>query len=410
MWSHNKKLSVRSAVWVVFALILFLASGRAVAQFRVLHNFDNNGVDGFSPVAGVVFDSQGNIYGTTGLGGPGSTSGCGIVYELVAPSWTERILHNFNLTANDGCSPAGNLIFDSSGNLYGTTSNGGPYSYGTVFELVAASGWAEKVLHVFNGADGAVPIGSIAFDPTSNLYGTTAYGGTSDACDLGCGTVWELSPAGAERILHSFNGAPDGNAPESGVTTDSAFNLYGTTIGGGAYLGGTAFEIARNGAFTTLHSFGNGNDALNPSGSLVIDTSRNIYGVSSLGGIYDGGAVFEISPLGGNWTESFLYSFNGLNNNNGPDGWYPVAGLIADGYGNLYGTASWGGVNGDGTVVELINGGGGSWTFSLLHTFGSNSPDGNNPHASLSLRGGNLYGTTWRGGVYNQGAVFEIIR
>jgi uncharacterized repeat protein (TIGR03803 family) len=215
---------------------------------HVLHNF-GSGDDGQYPVGGVILDAAGNLYGTTDLGGGGS--GNGIVFELAraAGSWNETILYNFNssLGAN-GASPEASLVFDSVGNLYGTTFNGGASNTGTVFELSPATGgsWTESVLHSFadNHTDGGGSFATLVFDVSGNLYGTTANGGAY--LD---GTAFELSPSTGgvwtETMLHSFGHGGDGIQPHAGLVMDASGNLYGTTndggIGGG---GGTVFEVA----------------------------------------------------------------------------------------------------------------------------------------------------------------------
>ena len=202
----------------------------------MLHNFNCNGTDGAYPEAGLIFDTAGNLYGTTSEGG---TYGYGTVFELTPQAgggWTEQVLHNFNGT--DGAYPYASLIFDAAGNLYGTTSGGGTYSYGTVFELTpqAGGGWTEQVLYNFNGdgTDGANPYAGLIFDAAGNLYGTTLRGGT-----YGGGTVFELTPkrAGAGRRRCCITSTPmsDGYYPYGGLIFDAAGNLYGTTSRGRRY-------------------------------------------------------------------------------------------------------------------------------------------------------------------------------
>jgi uncharacterized repeat protein (TIGR03803 family) len=221
---------------------------------KVLHSFNLNGTDGYDPIAGLIFDAAGNLYGTTLEGGAHDS---GTVFELTIKSggdWTEKILYNFN-GSNEGLEPLAGLIFDAAGNLYGTTNAGGAYGFGTVFELTpkAGGGWTEKVLHSFNdsGKDGFYPWTGLIFDAARNLYGTTAFGGSGSCNDngiAGCGTVFELTPkAGGswtEKILHSFdNNGKDGNYPAATLIFGSAGSVYGTTEGGGAYGFGTVFKI-----------------------------------------------------------------------------------------------------------------------------------------------------------------------
>jgi uncharacterized repeat protein (TIGR03803 family) len=161
---------------VVFAVTLLVAGTRAVAQEeKILHSFNNNGKGGYHPEARLIFDGDGNLYGTAAFGGNGScTDGCGTVFELTPKTgggWTEKVLHNFNNNSTDGYHPLAGLIFDASGNLYGTTNEGGGHSYGTVFELKpkTGGGWTEKVLHSFNA--NAYPGAGLIFDASGNLYG-----------------------------------------------------------------------------------------------------------------------------------------------------------------------------------------------------------------------------------------------
>jgi len=281
----------------------------------VLHTF-GNGTDGAAPYAGLIFDAAGNLYGTTTAGGTYnsclySANYCGTVFELtptVGGGWTEQVLHSFNGT--DGAVPYAGLVFDAAGNLYGTTDVGGTDDAGTVFELTPAAGggWTETVLYSFcaqpNCTDGGNPSASLILDAAGNLYGTTDYGGTY--CPQGCGTVFELTPAGRETVLYSFCAQPnctDGAYPSASLIFDAAGNLYGTTRGGGTYGYGTVFELTpeANGGWmeNVLHSFNdNGTDGSTPEAGLIFDAAGNLYGTTQYGGVYyNGGTVFELTPL-----------------------------------------------------------------------------------------------------------------
>ena len=377
---------------------------------NVLYSFNNNGTDGAYPAADLIFDGAGNLYGTTGAGG---TYGRGTVFELMPQAgggWTENVLYSFNNNGTDGAGPQGRLIFDGAGNLYGTTVEAGIHRRrgGTVFELMPQAGgsWTEQVLHSFN-KDGANPGDGLVFDGAGHLYGTTEQGGTHNS-----GAVFELTPqAGggwAEQVVHSFNGK-DGAFPRARLVLDGAGDLYGTTVDGGTYAYGTVFELMprAGGGWTehVLHSFDErAQNGGYPGGGLVFDAAGNLYGTTEQGGTRNSGTVFELTPqAGGGWAESMLYSFG-----TGNDGAYPRAGLIFDAAGNLYGTTSQGGTNGAGTVVELTPQAGGGWTEHVLHNF--NGSDGANPYASLIFDAvGNLYGTTGAGGTYGRGGtVFEL--
>jgi uncharacterized repeat protein (TIGR03803 family) len=380
----------------------------------VLYSFNFDGTDGATPVfANLVSDSAGNFYGTTVEGG---TYDSGTAFELTpngGGGWTEKVLYNFGKNT-DASIPYAGLIFDNVGNLYGTTVTGGIHGWGTVFELTpTGGGWTEKVLHSFNfnGSDGAEPFGGLVFDAFGNLYGTTYVGGIH-----GNGTVFELSPNGSggwtEKVLHSFNfNGSDGAQPWAGLVIDAAGNLYGTTNEGGIYyIGGTVFELSPNGSGgwteKILHSFNfNGVDGANPFDNLIFDAANNLYGTTQQGGIHGNGTVFQLTPhQNGSWTERVLHSFNGT------DGSGPDAGLVRFGsLSDLYGTTSYGGVNGAGTVFELTPTQGGNWIETVLHNFSLVGGDGNEPEGSLIFDpSGNLYGMTELGGTYNSGAVFEI--
>ena len=409
-----KRPSIRwMATLTIFTAILFVTSTWATAEEKVLHNFNADGMDGENPYAGLIFDAAGNLYGMTGRGG---TSRYGTVFELTPAAggtWTEKVLWRFS-AGTDGGYPYGDLILDGAGNLYGTTSVGGTYGNGTVFELTPAAGgtWTEKVLYSFNYTDGAIPRAGLIFDGAGNLYGTTSGGGTSQY-----GTVFELTPAAGgtwtEKVLWSFGSGTDGATPYAGLIFDPAGNLYGTTLQGGTHggtgRGGTVFELtpAAGGTWTekVLWSFDSGTDGANPVADLIFDGAGNLYGTTSDGGTYGyRGTVFELTPAaGGTWTEQVLWSFG-----SGTDGAYPRSTLIFDAAGNLYGTTSNGGTSSYGAVFELTPAAGGAWTEQVLWSFGSGT-DGIFPYPGLIFDGaGNLYGTTYAGGAYNYGTVFEI--
>jgi len=411
------------AALAIFTATLFVASAWAATLEKVLHNFNSNGTDGANPYAGLIFDAAGNLYGTTYLGGTGSClfsgSGCGTVFEL-SPNgtggWTEQVLHTFNHNGTDGIEPSAGLIFDGAGNLYGTTNGGGTQGVGTVFELSpnGHGGWTETVLYNFSGyPDGAYPYAGLIFDAVGNLYGTTEYGGTYSKCYGGCGTVFVLTPAAGggwtETVLLSFNDH-GGAYPAASLILDASGNLYGTTYEGGAFGVGTAFELTpqTGGGWKekVLHDFNNnGKDGYYPEAGLIFDATGNLYGTTYGGGADNVGAVFRLTrKASGGWAEKILHDFN----DNGKDGAYPAAGLIVDASGNLYGT-TYGGAFGLGTAFELTPKAGGGWTEKILHRFNDNGKDGNHPQASLVFdASGNLYGTTYDGGVYGDGTVFEI--
>lgn len=376
--------------------------------------FDFNGADGNGPYGALIFDASGNLYGTTTGGGK---YGGGTVFELIPKTeggWTQKVLHSFDPNGIDGVSPYTRLVFDSSGNLYGTTNNGGPNNVGTVFKLSSSAGgtWTESILYSFqnNEIDGTNPYGALIFDTSGNLYGTTAGGGSS--LD---GTVYKLSPAGkkwTETILYNFNSySGDATGPYSGLIFDGSGNLYGSTASGGVYGNGTVYELTpRSGGTWTesvLFSFdGQNSTGEGPSATPIFDAAGNLYGTTIYGGYYDSGMVYELTPIaGGEWAETILHSFEPSD----WDGGNPFGGLILDSSGNLYGTTNLGGRYNQGSVFEIARKEGGGWAERLLHTFLNNGKDGRNPYCNLvSDQIGNLYGVTYAGGLKNDGMVFEI--
>lgn len=413
----NFKLA-RLSLLVAFCLMALSAA--LAQQETVLYNFGNGTTDGNDPLAGLVADASGNLYGTANAGG---APGVGTVFELVRGSggiWNEKNIYVFNFNGRDGYSPWGSLIFDKAGNLYGTTGFGGLYDDGTIFELSPKSNgaWTETILHNFNGTDGQFPSASLVFDKAGNLYGTTQHGGSttaSGACSQGaslkgCGTVFELRhrPNGtwAEKVLHSFDfNGTDGFTPVASVAFDDAGDLYGTAEFGGAYNFGILFKLTPKSqgswAETILHSFNqDGTDGIYPASGLLFDGSSNLYGTTGKGGSGLWGTVFEFSPASqGSWTETILHGFT-----SGADGSVP-GDLTFDAAGNLYGATGAGGTYSGGIAYELSPSSS-EWTETILHSFG-NGIDGFYPNGSLWRDStGNLYGTTQEGGT-NQNCIFN---
>jgi uncharacterized repeat protein (TIGR03803 family) len=404
---------------VLLAATLFATVSRAAAQHEsVLYSFAGNPVSANGPLAGLIFDASGNLYGTT-LGGG---NGTGTVFELTpgaAGGWTQKTLYSFGETGSgDGNYPEAGLIFDATGNLYGTTAYGGSgcnssSAYcGAVFELMpSANGeWTEKILHNFqaNGTDGTLPQSGLILDAYGNLYGTALFGGTNNL-----GIVYELKPAAdggwKEKVLHSFRDNGDGQNPQAGLILDTSGNLYGTTTGDGPFANGIVFELtpAASGGwkYKVLHSFGTDSDGGFILNGLVADPVGNLFGTTHNGGSQGVGMVFELSPqAGGLWTTRILHNFV----LGGTDGLSPSAGVIMDSAGNLYGTTEGGGAHNFGTVFELSPTAGGPWTERILHSF--HGADGSLPSSLLIIDAlGHLYGTTFLGGAYFGGEVFEII-
>jgi len=311
---------------------------------------------GKNPYGGVIVDSKGNLYGTTVAGGDGGIcagDGCGVVYELSnsGGTWTETVLYNFT-GGDDGFGPGGALVMDASGNLYGTTPDGGSGGVGVVYELSLKGGqWIQTVLHAFTGGDdGAVgSLGPLLLDHNGNLDGVTELGGKFAA-----GTVFQLFMARGQwsfSTLYSFKGQPDAAFPYGGVIEDSKGNLYGTTYFGGASGVGSVFELdLAHKREHVLYSFTEGNDGGYSTSSLIFDSRGNLYGTTSMGGnpSCDCGTVFELSPAQGGVKERILHRFS-----ESPDGGYPYYGLTADGKGNFYGSTVSGGHNSQGVIFSF---------------------------------------------------------
>jgi uncharacterized repeat protein (TIGR03803 family) len=361
-----------------------------------------------------------------GVGSCLSFSGCGVVFELANNNgaWVETPLYAFT-GGHDGGHPVAGLIADKAGDFYGTTEVGGAKYLGIVFRLAKDKdgGYTETVLHGFaGGKDGEYPFASLIADKNGDLYGTTEYGG---AGKCSCGVVFKLAKnkGYAETVLHSFAGVSgrDGALPEAGLILDKGGDLYGATVHGGftnCDTGngcGTVFEITPDGAETVLYAF-SGRDGLAPRGNLIMDMAGNLYGTTVNDDVHQDGLVFELSPDG---AETTLHAFTG-----GKDGIFPQAGLFADKMGNLYGTTEHGGGAkcgfkgwACGVVFELRKKKAGAYGETVLHSFAGGS-DGAEPWTSLIKDGpdgrADLFGTTMAGGNGNCsgfdgcGVVFEI--
>jgi uncharacterized repeat protein (TIGR03803 family) len=418
---------------VVLILACAVSAGHAAPAETVLYSFSGTGTnaDGASPMAGLVAGPDGNLYGTTTEGGA-SICSCGTVFRLTPPAqgqtkWTETVVHSFQGYPDDGAAPLASLTFDQAGNLYGTTLIGGAAQSGTVFTIAGATGSnpSETILYAFSGtaADGQFPFASLTLDASGALYGTTSFGGAA-----GQGILFKL-PAGAGSnlsVLHSFAGGADGGQPFAGVVFDGMGNLYGTTSSDGksGWSGGTVFQLTPAGAQTVLHRFtdviiGGPYDGGVPFGNLVLDAAGNIYGTTQIGGhgniegeAANAGTIFRLAPSSrhpSTWKETLLHSFSGPK-----DGSSPVGGVLFDAAGNLYGTATSGGSSGGGTVYQLTPPASGkkSWRLATLHAF-KDYPDGDEPYGTLIADSqGNLYGATRFGSTsarsYEVGTVFRV--
>jgi|SRR5579871_2474038 len=391
-------------------LVLFIGVGCALSapalaggKGKVLHAF-HGGSDGSEPYGALISDSSRNFYGTTKLGGGTGCSGgagCGTVFEL-APHGTEKVLYAFK-GGSDGANPMAALLSDNMGNLYGTTQAGGASDEGTVF-VISPDGIETQIYAFKGGSDGAAPSGSLIMASGGDRYGTTENGGSGTCGTTGCGTVFEITAAGAEKVIYSFQGGSDGAGPAAGLIADSEGNMYGTTFYGGGNQNcsgfgcGTVFIVTPDGTESVLYSFQGNYDGAGPTCNLIFDDLGNLYGTTRGGGPPGHGTVFELSPDG---TETVLYSFQA-----GLDGNIPVAGVIMDTSGNLYGATYSGGSTkchgfGCGTVFKVAPNG----REKVLYAFGQDRY----PEAAL-LAGphGLLYGTTTVGGAHKDGAVFSV--
>jgi uncharacterized repeat protein (TIGR03803 family) len=323
------------------------------------------------------------------------------LFACLAQAQTETVLYNFT-GGGDGSTPWSNLTSDGNGNFYGTTNSGGTGSVrlggGTVFELSpnGNGGWTESVLYSFCSAskctDGENPgYSSVIFDGVGNLYGTTQYGGAN-----GEGVVYELSPGGKETVLYSFTGGVDDGIPSNGLIMDAQGNLYGTNAGVGDGTHGGVFELSPSGSGWTEQAVYVADTSF---AGLTMDANGNIFGLTFT-------TVFELSPNGnGGWTPTVIHTFAGAPD----DGSNPEGTLVFDQTGNLYGTTTFGGLNDEGTVYELIPGNNGVWTEQILYSFESGKA-ARSPFGGVVLDAShNIYGTTPFSGTAKTGTVFELI-
>jgi hypothetical protein len=399
----------QSLLLIFVGMAAVLAARPAYAQTEILlHNFTGYS-DGGYPNSRLIPDGKGNFYGTTGEGGfganPGPTPGAGTVFELSPLGhgvWNETVLYSFcepyqlNIDCTDGDGPAGPVIFDSAGNLYGTTCAGGAYGhadgpgYGVVFELSpAGASWTETVLYNFATGAESCPANNLIMDADGNLYGSDNAG------------IFELSPSSGtwtEQLIYAYGG-------RAGLTMDAAGNIFAN----GTF---SVFELSPNGSGgwnqTFIHTFTNAVSV----GTLALDQAGNIYGTRTRAGANGYGAVYRLSPgERGQWTKTILYSFRA-----GNDGAYPIGGVVLDAAGNIYGTTagSFGGRlhKGQleyGNVFELVAPvDSGSYQDKVLWTFNGNN--GDFPYGDLILgRAGHLFGLGFEGGSGGYGVAYEVI-
>ena len=403
------------------AVTVLMGCAFAAGQtLTTLYNFGSNPHDGADPLAGVVFDNAGNLVGAAAIGGG---AGRGMAFQLSPPAtpgapWTETILKQFHRSP-DGGFPECRLIVTSTGELVGTTLQGGANNSGTAFLLrppaVPGDPWGARVIYSFGNfpGDGVNPNAGL-------LSGNNAFYGVASGGANSTGAVFQLTPPSVrgkpwiETVLYSFAGfsSVDAAFPSSELIMDRKGNLYGTALLGGANNLGAVYQLsAANGSWTekVIFSF-SGTDGSSPAGRLLLDASGTLFGTADGGGASGAGAVFQLSPPatpGCPWTQTVLYSFSG-----GVDGSSPAAGVILGKNGRLFGTAQHGGNGGpkvSGGVVFALDPPampGGPWTETVLYAFGG--PDGFLPASLLKLKEGKLYGTTSEGGLFGTGTVFVL--
>jgi uncharacterized repeat protein (TIGR03803 family) len=388
------------------------STGSLVYVFRGSPNC-GNGVEPLGEAGPLIADSQGNLYGTT-LGGGDGVHGCVFKLSATGNGWTESVLWTFN--GDDGAYPWAALTLDSSGNLYGTTSGGGLYNAGTVFELSPGwDGWSEKILHSFGSpGDGIQPLSNLIFGPNGSLYGTTFLGGIG-----GNGVVFRLTPAADgwnETILYSPGGEGDGHKLIGGLVMDRDGTLYGCAeyggIGGGGGNGAVYELVPYNGGYqeNVIHDFHNFPDGAHPNAGLTIGLDGALYGTTLFGG-YKGnfrcasagcGAIFRLAKdPAGVWRERILRQMRGY------DGWNLTGSVAFDFAGNLYVAAQAGGAHDYGSILMLTPSESSEWKETMLYSF-TDQNDGAAPYAGGIIVDNTLFGMTSISGAHGQGTLFEF--
>jgi uncharacterized repeat protein (TIGR03803 family) len=361
-------------------------------QETVLLTFERGALGAYPVESGVILDPAGNLYGTAAFQG---TGGQGLVYKLDRAR-NATVVYAFPGKQGGEYPYNAGVTVGADGHLYGATFYGGHSGQGVVYKL--GDNDDEQVLYVFScftPQGFCQTAGGVVQDAAGNWYGTTFSG--QSATGQKNGLVYRLDRAGHATVLHNFTGGDDGANPYDGVILGPKGTLYGTAVGGGTANNGVVFEIDASGNEHVLYNFSGGNDGGGPLGGLVRDAAGNLYGTTSGGGTSGAGVVFKVEPNG---HESVLYSFTG-----GADGNSPIAGLLRDSEGNLYGTTSAGGTANQGTVFKVNPSG----HETVLYSFTGGS-DGDSPLWSTLVRdsAGNLYGTTPGGGAFGQGVVFKV--
>ena len=410
---------IRSTIVTTAAAALLCVPGGTAAfagktKETAVYSFAG-GNDGGFPQGGLVANAKGRMFGVTTSDGANHS---GVIFEAAKKNgaWVETPIYTFT-GGSDGGDPQAGLMIDSAGNLYGTTYMGGqsqaPNGYGTVFELSPGQNktWTFKVLWTFSdGNDGALPSGRLTMDSSGNVYGTTTEGGTGVV-----GTVFELSPPTnggtnwTESVLYNFTGNSDGGEPMGNVLLGSDGNIYGTTAGYGQYNYGVVYKLtANNGAWSqsVLHAFQGSTDGEVPRDGLIQSASGTLYGTTA-GFDNSYGNVFSLNTDGSSYASIYnIPSCQSCYTGNGP--WQTVT---MDSSGNLYGTTYADGTNNNGEVFKLIPGQNNAWTAKVLHAFQGGAAS-NYPYSTVLLgKKGKLYGTSYgnagQAGFY-PGNIWEI--
>ncbi|MGD0416243.1 MAG: choice-of-anchor tandem repeat GloVer-containing protein [Terriglobales bacterium] len=405
---------MRAKVIVVLTFLLFSVGSGLAGTETVLYSF-TGGTDGAQPyLAGVIFDSAGNLYGVTQYGGAYNQ---GTVFKLTPSpggTWTETVLYSFTGGA-DGANPQGGLATDGAGDFYGTTYAGGEDNdqCGTLFEI--NSGLQFSVLHTFDDMwkwdgyllDACAPQADVKYSG-GNIWGTTEYGGGVSEH----GAAFALFSDGIYRIwaLQGSNGA----FPFGGLVTFGENNwAYGTSSYAARRDGGNVFETVYDAEVRIVHPFKcSGKYGCSPAGDLATQVNENgvwvMYGANMGGGSSNQGTIYQLTQKPDTywpydeWTVSLLHSFSGS------EGTYPYGGVVLGPTGAIYGTTYQGGTENSGTVFQLTPVANNKWSLTVLYSF-SGGTDGNAPTGSVVLdNAGNLYGTTNYGGAYGQGVVYEV--
>ena len=385
---------------VIFLLLLTVGLGQTSAQtLTTLWQFNNPGTNGDYPEAGLVQGSDGYFYGTTYFGGNTNLNnggGYGTVFRI-SSTGSLTTLYEFGGVATDGIFPHAGLAQGHDGYLYGTTTEGGTNSQGTMFRISSA-GSLTTVYQFSAATEDESPVAGLVLGSDGYFYGTTYGGGTNYE-----GTVFRISSAGTVTTLYQFGGlATDGHDPEAGLVQGSDSYFYGTTYAGGTNNVGTVFRVNSAGSLTTLYQFSRFDEhGQSPQSGLVQGVDGYFYGATFSGGTNGDGTVYRISSAG---TLTTLWQFSGA------DGRDPDASLLQGSDGYFYGTTVQGGatncIGGCGTIFRISSTG----TLTTQYRFGVRPTDGQFPETPL-VQGsdGYFYGTTINGGIYGDGTVYKLV-